>query len=62
VVDKKIWPFNTKNGTKSGKSKFSTTYFVGTRTIKIIGKLTGLKKNDVNYRKTYIPKTCEVLL
>jgi hypothetical protein len=43
VVDK-IRPFSTK----SRKFKFSTTYFVGTVTIEIIGKLTGLKKNDVN--------------
>jgi hypothetical protein len=32
-------------------------HFVGTITIEIIGKLTGLKKNDINYWKTYIPGT-----
>jgi hypothetical protein len=33
-----------KNGARSGKLKFSNTYFVGTVTIEIIGKLMGLKK------------------
>jgi hypothetical protein len=32
-------------------------YFVGKITIEIIGKLTELKKNDINYRKSYIPGT-----
>jgi hypothetical protein len=45
---------SAKNGEKSGKLKFSSMYFAGTITIEIIGKLTGLKKIYVNYRKTYI--------
>jgi hypothetical protein len=32
-------------------------YFAGTITIEIVGKLTGLKKNGVNYGKAYIVGT-----
>jgi hypothetical protein len=44
-------------GAESEKLKISATYFVGTITTEIIGKLTGLKKNYVNYEKAYIPGT-----
>jgi hypothetical protein len=44
-------------GAESERFKFSVTYFVGTITTEIIGKLMGLKKNYVNYGKAYIPGT-----
>lgn len=43
-----------KNGIKPGKPKQSDTYFAGTKTVEMVRKLMGLKKDYINYRKLYI--------